>query len=886
MRSSRLKLFGILALLVAFMFTMAACDMFDTGVEDPEEDAHGVNVTVDLSDDLVKAQGDVSVLTLEDNLEIDRIEITLGEETKEFGDQDVDNGDIEFGGEYTVTFSDVEPGEYNVKAELFGDYDDKGAGKLYESEEKNINVSADELVEVDLKVMPLEWESLDVTLNDVSDQEAIVTRIESITLKHPAIEGNEETKDNGWEHEDVVNFDADGLDAIPARWHLILEFDSENIANPDAIEVLLLPTEEKEIELDIDYTKGHVEVTVDVHESPDAPNNVQFDYEKNELKWDYDNTDDFTFTILKSEDETINDGDFYEVVAEDEESGFDMLDQEEEYYYWVRAYDEDGYSSDAVATETKYGEEIVENEEELTAALGYENISTIIVAEGNYDIDEVESDRLEVEYSQTILGPNEGVAGDGEREDEATLEGQVVISADDVVFDGLEVSPPDATEDQKAEAIRVSNTPNNVKVRNNIVTDFGEDGLDEWDGVDGINVFGGVEDDAIENVRIKGNKVENIEGRDTNGGAAGISIQGNVDGAIVEDNIVTNVGLESTAWAFGIVVRGTGNHDEDPVDVEIEDNVVNDILSDSDTDTVGVGIGTEAGSVRSIDGNDVNLTGDYEWHFEDKTEDLDLNDVLENNNFPDEAEVVGNTIQDIEENNAYNLDSGFVDESIQAVIDDADTEEGDTILVGSGEYVVDEIIEVDVEGLTLKSAEEHQAVIKTKDDNNIGGGGVNFNVTADDVTIEDFKINPEASGIHFNAINLNGESGIARNNYVFFTSEKGTPLIGGEGHSVTIEDNVLENGPVAYWGSGDATIKGNDVEGEVSDEALWSTTSGELTVEDNVFTDVEHGEGTVKFTEDDVTVNGETDGEGIADSVFDVNEGVDSVEIDGTAYQK
>jgi len=171
MKSRNLKLVGILALLVAFTFTMAACDMGDTGVETPEEDAHGVNVTVDLSDDLVKAQGDVSVLTLEENIEIDRIEVTLGEETKTIThDPDNSGENIEFGGQITVTFEDVEPGDYNVKAELFGDidYDDMEARKLYESEEKTVTAVADDLISVGLKVMPLEWESLALQRNKLN----------------------------------------------------------------------------------------------------------------------------------------------------------------------------------------------------------------------------------------------------------------------------------------------------------------------------------------------------------------------------------------------------------------------------------------------------------------------------------------------------------------------------------------------------------------------------------------------------------------------------------------------------------------------------------------------------------------------------------------------
>ncbi len=205
-----------------------------------------------------------------------------------------------------------------------------------------------------------------------------------------------------------------------------------------------------------------------------------------------------------------------------------------------------------------------------------------------YAIDQAAAgDTIEVEpgvYAEAIdasvaglqlSGPNAGTAGaDAARGDEATIEGQVVLSADGVVFDGFDISPPDATDNQQAEAVRVSNTPDDVIVRNNIVRDFGEDGLPQWVGVDGINVFGGDGSEAINNVVVSSNLVTRIQGRLTDGGSTGISIQGNVNGAEVTNNQVVDIGQAATAWAFGIVVRGTGNHETDPVDVSITDNSV------------------------------------------------------------------------------------------------------------------------------------------------------------------------------------------------------------------------------------------------------------------------------------------------------------------------
>lgn len=213
---------------------------------------------------------------------------------------------------------------------------------------------------------------------------------------------------------------------------------------------------------------------------------------------------------------------------------------------------------------------------------------TVCVVADTYD----EAVTVDVE-DLTLSGPNAGTPGYRPRDPEATIEGQVVVSADGATIDGFDVSPPPARSNQEAEAIRVSNAPDGVRVENTVVRDFAEDGIPAWEGVDGINVFGGNGTDPIEGVEIRGNAVRRIDGRDAKGGAAGISVQGNVDGAVVERNVVTDVGMEATQWAFGIVVRGTGNHDLAPRDVTVVGNEATAVRSDPGSTTVGVGLGVE-----------------------------------------------------------------------------------------------------------------------------------------------------------------------------------------------------------------------------------------------------------------------------------------------------
>lgn len=218
---------------------------------------------------------------------------------------------------------------------------------------------------------------------------------------------------------------------------------------------------------------------------------------------------------------------------------------------------------------------------------------TIIVESGTYEEDVT----VDVE-DLTLEGSNAGTHGCGERDEEATIEGRVVLSADGVTFDGFEVSPPPAEGNQESEAVRASNTPNDVTIKNNLVHDFERDDPGGgFYGVDGINIFGGKADEAIKNATVRRNKVRNLRNKDT-AGAAGISIQGNVDECTVADNVVKEIGEEVTAYGFGVTIRGTGNHDEVPEKLDVIGNDLKNVLSDPASDFFGVGVGIEAGGAN------------------------------------------------------------------------------------------------------------------------------------------------------------------------------------------------------------------------------------------------------------------------------------------------
>jgi len=247
-----------------------------------------------------------------------------------------------------------------------------------------------------------------------------------------------------------------------------------------------------------------------------------------------------------------------------------------------------GYAGAAGATQ--HCDETVTASESIQPAIDSASCGDTICVESGTFTEDVDVDVEDL----TLEGPNAGTAGDGSRAAEATVEGQVILSADGTTLDGFAVSPPPATDTYTSEAVRVSNTPDDVTVENTVVSDFERDDPGGgWYGVDGINVFGGEADDSVTDATVRQNKVHSLRNEDK-GGAAGISIQGNVDGATVEDNVVTSIGEEVTAYGFAVVIRGTGNHVKVPHDVDVVGNDLNTVQSDPNSPYDGVGFEVEA----------------------------------------------------------------------------------------------------------------------------------------------------------------------------------------------------------------------------------------------------------------------------------------------------
>ncbi|WP_256403132.1 surface glycoprotein [Halorubrum salinum] len=225
-------------------------------------------------------------------------------------------------------------------------------------------------------------------------------------------------------------------------------------------------------------------------------------------------------------------------------------------------------------------------------------------------------------------------------------------------------------------------------------------------------------------------------------------------------------------------------------------------------------------------------------------------------------------------------------DSIQAAIDAADeSPDAERIVVGSGNY--GEIVTVDVSGLTLEGVDK--PVIRAPDDFSGPGGTPNIEVaeSATDVTIRGFEVDTRGVGGSVpSGIILNGNGGKAINNTVSYSDEgaNGQGFISGSGDGLLIKNNTIDDTVIAYGGDGSVEILNNTFKGPKITEALWSTSSGSLTIRNNNFTDADPGTTTIKLTNQDVTVNGETEANGQFSALADANDGVETVLLQGANF--
>ena len=336
-----------------------------------------------------------------------------------------------------------------------------------------------------------------------------------------------------------------------------------------------------------------------------------------------------------------------------------------------------------------------------------------------------------------------------------------------------------------------------------------------------------------------------------------VSLEGS--SASVEDAEVANPGDFGEDFVFA----NTGGDGDFFIDVEGQEaesgNITVEVTLDtSDADPGGV-------TYEAVSGSGASASGSFE--------------ILADDSRNDESD--GILPVDREADGAY--------DTIQEAINNA--ESGDIVEVATGTY--EESINVNVSNLTVRPASDADPVLKNsllESGGSIAAGGESMiNVSADDVTIRGLTVETQPSdGAPPSALAITADDvSVIGNDLSHNQDSSGNPVLGAGGNDPLIENNNVTNGPIAYYGSGSADILGNDIDGGIINEAIWSTTDGELTIENNDITDATTGVSSgedLKFTSSDVSVNGEAESDAIINAVTNDNNGVETVEIAGSLF--
>ncbi len=265
MKTKGLQIVGVLVCLTALILTLAGCGLFSDLDSDSDTDPHGLIITVTVPDGLLGAQGEAGILTIEEHITAEKVKVTLtGQNTEKEKTEEISINNNGISESYEVAFGDMPADTYDIKAKLEGYIrDNQNDSKvLYEGEKEEVKVGPDELVEAIIKVNPKNAVSLKVTLEDSKDS-GILDSLETVSLKHPS-EGDE---DKAWSNADGNSVKFEKTEGYaPGRWQLHFEFDNTMWVAP--LELLLLPTEEREITLDIGVT---FDLTFDVKDGDNNP---------------------------------------------------------------------------------------------------------------------------------------------------------------------------------------------------------------------------------------------------------------------------------------------------------------------------------------------------------------------------------------------------------------------------------------------------------------------------------------------------------------------------------------------------------------------------------------------------------------------------------------
>jgi len=262
-----------------------------------------------------------------------------------------------------------EAGVYDIEVKLkgyFGEGDTTSSLQsqdlktFYQGNKEDVELEPDSGKRLNIPVNPRTAESLTVKMESPDD--GVLGDLDRLELEHAssltersAVKEYVGDVDKGkviFEDGEIYN-DVE-FQMTPGRWdlELVFEINSQEIRK-EVDGIILLPRENKIIELEVTKKAGDIELTVVISQSPTAPENldVVFDEEADEdyLVWDWNGDKvGIEFTILRSETDDLDEVDYLEPVTQEsiEEMRYPLEKLDEGYWYWVRAYDSAGRSSE------------------------------------------------------------------------------------------------------------------------------------------------------------------------------------------------------------------------------------------------------------------------------------------------------------------------------------------------------------------------------------------------------------------------------------------------------------------------------------------------------------------------------------------------------------
>lgn len=251
-------------------------------------------------------QGEIDVES-EDEIEIIEVKLSL--------EKDGNNLAYDFDYGKKIRVDDLVVGDYETKVKLWGSIRNEDSYKKLYQGELDLEIEADTQTQDIIKLNPLPAQSLDITVKSN-------TEVEEITLE---LNGKEISKSAN-----QVQF----KDLTPGYWQVTIKLENDESGQR---ELLLLPTEVKEVKLEVAEKTGDTIVIIDVHESLTKLSNLRI--EGADLVWDEQDAA-IAYAIYRSRDGDVNNRYYLTTVGEN------RYQDVEQGYYWVRALDSQGYTGE------------------------------------------------------------------------------------------------------------------------------------------------------------------------------------------------------------------------------------------------------------------------------------------------------------------------------------------------------------------------------------------------------------------------------------------------------------------------------------------------------------------------------------------------------------